>query len=139
MIRLEHVNLVVKQIDASLKFYAAAFPHWRVRGKGADTWNGQPREWLHFGDDYQYLTLNEPGVGKNRDLSTLTLGLAHFGYVCEDLTGVIERLAQRGFVPHRPRTDESFRSNVYFLDPDGLEVEFVQYHSDIPTLRNQYS
>lgn len=32
MIHLEHINLVVDDIPAALRFYQAAFPHWRVRG-----------------------------------------------------------------------------------------------------------
>ncbi len=54
--RLEHLNLVVNDLDESLVFYKAAFPHWRVRGGGESVWHGTPRKWLHFGDDYHYLT-----------------------------------------------------------------------------------
>ena len=52
---LEHVNLVVADMDAMLHFYRAAFPHWRIRDEGAGEWYGKPRKWLHFGDDYHYL------------------------------------------------------------------------------------
>ena len=31
---------------------------------------------------------------------------------------------------------EPHRKNVYFVDPDGFEVEFVQYFSDLPEQRN---
>ena len=55
MLYLEHVNLVVKDIPAVLKFYEAAFPHWGIRDQGDSDWYGKPRKWLHFGDDYQYL------------------------------------------------------------------------------------
>jgi hypothetical protein len=33
---------------------------------------------------------------------------------------------------------DEYRSNVYFIDPSGYEVEFVQYHSDLPEHRNRY-
>ena len=36
MIRLEHANLVVKDIQPTLEFLLTAFPHWRVRGRGLD-------------------------------------------------------------------------------------------------------
>ena len=50
-------------IPAELAFYQAAFPHWRVRDSGTSEWSGKSRKWLHFGDDNQYLTFNDNGVG----------------------------------------------------------------------------
>ena len=32
--RLEHVNLVVRDIERSLAFYKAACPHWNIRSEG---------------------------------------------------------------------------------------------------------
>jgi len=138
MITLEHVNLVVSDIEKTLKFYQAAFPHWSVRGGGPGEWHGKPRNWVHFGDDYQYLTFNDDGVGENRDLTGHQVGLAHFAYVTSDLSGVIQRLAQAGFAVDKEGAKDKYRSNVYFIDPSGYEVEFVQYHSDLPELRNRY-
>jgi len=43
MIRLEHANLVVAEIEPSLDFLLSAFPHWRVRQKGKSTWYGKQR------------------------------------------------------------------------------------------------
>ena len=98
MVHLEHLNLVVRDIPASVKFYQAAFPHWRIRQQGESQWNGKDRKWLHIGDDYQYLT------DKDHD-------------------GAIE----------------PFRKNVYYVDPNGFEVEFVEYLSDDPEERNRPS
>ena len=138
MITLEHLNLVVSDIKQTLTFYQAAFPHWTVRGGGASKWYGKPRHWIHFGDEYQYLAFNDSGVGKNRDLTGVQLGLSHFAFVTSDIKGVINRLAQAGFTIDKDGAEEEHRSNVYFIDPDGYEVEFVQYHSDIPEERNHY-
>ena len=66
---LEHLNLVVRDIPETLAFYKAAFPHWRIRSQGQAEWYGVQRNWVHFGDDYQYLTFNDDGTGGNRDLS----------------------------------------------------------------------
>lgn len=133
---LEHVNLVVTSIDEALTFYRAAFPHWYVRSKGEGTWSGKPRNWLHFGDDYHYIAFSDNGEGSNRDLEGHQPGLAHFAYVTQDLDGVIERLQQAGFAIAKDGADNPHRRNVYFLDPAGFEVEFVQYLTDIPELRN---
>lgn len=136
MLHLEHLNLVVGDIDAALAFYRAAFPHWRVRQRGASEWYGKPRQWLHFGDDYQYITFNDNGVGANRDLAGHQTGLAHFGFVTDNLDAMVKRLADAGFAVAKDGADEPYRRNVYFIDPSGFEVEFVQYLSDLPQQRN---
>ncbi len=136
---LEHINLVVLDLAKSLKFYQAAFPHWQVRGSGTGDWYGKPRTWLHFGDNEQYIALSDHGEGQNRNLKGTQVGLAHFAYVCDDLKGLIQRLQKANFSPHIGPTFAENRSNVYYLDADGFEVEFVQYHSDDPSIRNDYT
>ena len=133
---LEHVNLVVDDIDAMLTFYRAAFPHWRVRDTGKGEWNGKARTWLHFGDDYHYIALSDHGEGRNRDLAGHSVGFAHFAYVTNNLDTVINRLQAAGFAIAKPGADEPFRKNIYFVDPAGFEVEFVEYLSDLPSERN---
>ena len=136
MLYLEHLNLVVNDIPAAQTFYQAAFPHWRVRDQGESDWYGTRRKWLHFGDDYQYLTFNDNGEGNNRDLAGHQSGLAHFAFVTGNIDAVIERLAAAGFPVDKDGADEPYRKNAYFIDPAGFEVEFVQYLSDIPEQRN---
>lgn len=136
MIQLEHVNLVVKDIAEMLTFYQAAFPHWSIRDKGQGTWHGKPRNWVHFGDDYQYLAISDHGEGENRDLSGHQVGLAHFAYVTNNIGAVTNRLLRAGYPIAKEGAEEPYRKNVYFLDPAGFEVEFVEYLSDEPKLRN---
>jgi catechol 2,3-dioxygenase-like lactoylglutathione lyase family enzyme len=133
---LEHLNLVVKDIAESLTFYKAVFPHWHIRSRGQAEWYGIERNWVHFGDDYQYLTFNDDGSSENRDLTGHQTGLAHFAYVTENLQAVVDRLETAGFKVAKTGADNRFRKNVYFLDPDGFEVEFVEYLSDLPDHRN---
>ncbi|MGS0727430.1 VOC family protein, partial [Shewanella sp. 0m-11] len=66
------------------------------------------------------------------------VGLAHFAYVTDDLDGVIERLKTSGHLVDKAGAEDPYRRNVYFIDPDGYEVEFVEYLTDIPAMRNQY-
>lgn len=136
MIQIEHLNLVISDLDRSLAFYRAVFPHWRVRAKGGGEWYGKPRTWVHFGDDYQYLALNEFGEGENRNLKGHQVGLAHFAFVVQNIDAVVERLQAAGHDFSTPGADDPHRRNIYFIDPDGFEVEFVQYLSDIPAERN---
>ena len=133
---LEHLNLVVNDIDTTLKFYKAAFPYWKIRSQGKSEWYGVNRNWVHFGDDYQYLTFNDHGTGNNRDLKGHQIGLSHFGYVTNNIQEVISRLTKAGYEVTNPGTENSYRKNVYFIDPNGYEIEFVEYLSDLPRERN---
>jgi catechol 2,3-dioxygenase-like lactoylglutathione lyase family enzyme len=137
MIHLEHVNLVVNNLAKSLNFYQAAFPHWRIRDQGEGEWSGKPRTWMHFGDDYQYLAFSDHGEGENRDLDGHQVGFAHFAFVTHNLDAVIDRLERAGFPTAKDGGTDPLRRNVYFIDPDGFEVEFVQYLSDLPEERNR--
>ena len=139
MIHLEHLNLVVKDMQKTLDFYQVVFPHWKVRGGGTSDWYGHPRNWLHFGDDYHYLTFNDNGTGDNRDLKSHQVGLAHFAFVTNDIKGLMSRLQHAGFLEKIPFEKNENRGNVYYLDPNGYEVEFVTYYSDLPALMNQYN
>lgn len=138
MIHLEHVNLVVKDIPAMIRFYGTAFPHWGVRGGGQGQWFGKDRQWVHFGDDYQYLALSDHGEGENRDLEGHSVGFAHFAYVVDDIASVTQRLLDAGFEIDKQGGNDEYRKNIYFIDPAGFEVEFVQYLTDVPSLRNRY-
>jgi len=136
MIYLEHINITVSDIDKMLSFYQVAFPHWKIRDKGHGEWYGKKRNWLHFGDDFHYIAMSDHGEGENRDLEGHQVGLAHFAYVTTNLKAIIKRLTQAGFEISQEGSDEPFRQNIYFLDPAGFEVEFVEYLSDLPKQRN---
>ncbi len=136
MLQIEHLNLVVSDINAELAFYSAAFPHWRIRDEGHSEWSGKERKWLHFGDDYQFLTFNDNGIDSNRELAGHQIGLAHFAFVTNNLDAMIARLKSAGFDPAKDGADEPYRKNIYFVDPAGFEVEFVEYLSDLPDQRN---
>lgn len=136
MLQLEHINLVVRDIPTTLAFYQAAFPHWFVRDEGQGEWYGKSRNWLHFGDEYQYLALSDHGEGENRELSGHQVGLAHFAFVTNNLDAMKVRLSQAGYQIAKGGSIDAYRKNVYYLDPAGFEVEFVEYLSDNPKERN---
>jgi len=107
--KLEHVNLVVSDINAMLKFYQAAFPYWSIRSEGEGTWYGKARRWVHFGDNDQYIAISDHGEGKNRDLSGHQIGLAHFAYVTNNLNAIIARLKHAGFAISKKGAVNPFR------------------------------
>lgn len=134
--RIEHLNIVVSDIEQSLKFYRAAFPHWQIRSEGESEWHGKPRRWLHFGDDYHYLALSDNGELENRDLTGHQIGLSHFAFEVTNLAAIIERLGHAGFINSSQGAENEYRKNIYYTDPAGFEVEFVEYLSDVPAERN---
>jgi len=136
--RLEHANIVVADLEPTLKFLQAAFPEWRVRHEAAGQWSGKPRRWLHFGDDDYYVTLNDNGEGRQRDLNGHAPGLAHLGFAVASLDDVVARLERAGYEVSHHGEAHPHRRNVYFIDPAGLEFEFVEYLSGDRAERNLY-
>tara|TARA_R110002110_G_C13469307_1_gene719849 strand:+ start:17000 stop:17413 length:414 start_codon:yes stop_codon:yes gene_type:complete len=133
---LEHLNLVVCDLQKTLAFYQAAFPHWRIRSQGESTCHEYKRKWLHFGDDYRYIASSDHGVESNRDLTSNHVGLAHYAYVTNNIKALISRLEAASYTWSRPIDSHGVKKNSYYIDPDCFEIEFVEYSSDLPNERN---
>ena len=138
MVRFEHANLVVKEIEKTLQFIQTAFPSWKVRGQGEMQWQGRPRRWLHVGSDDYYITLNDGANEENRFLKGHSAGLAHLGFVVNDLEQLIERLQKKGYKIDVSLAEHAVRKNIYFVDPEGFQFEFVQYFSEFAHEKNTY-
>ncbi|MCC2605224.1 VOC family protein [Planctobacterium marinum] len=136
MVRLEHVNLVVKNIDKSLEFILTAFPDWQVRGTGETQRYGKKQKWLHLGTGEYYLSLNEgegsPNPKEHSD------GLAHIGFEVDDMESIAKRLKDKGYEVTTIGADHPFRKTSYFADPAGIEYEFIEYLSHKPAEKNMY-
>ena len=135
MDRIEHINLVVSDIDATLKFIQTAFPTWAVRGNGDGKWYGESRNWLHVGTEDYYITLNSGNKDNNRDLQSNSPGLAHIGFSVDDVEAISNRLQNSGYPVAANGAEHPHRRTVYFIDPSGFEFEFIQYLSQSPELR----
>ena len=138
--RLEHANINVRSIDEAIRFLTAAFPEFRVRGRGEV--DGRP--WVHVGTDSSYLALNEfpDDAGKSTGKQAAGFGtepLNHLGFVVDDAEAMAGRLLAAGFREGFAAPPHRYRIRKYFLDADGYEWEFVQYLTDDPALQNEYS
>ena len=135
---LEHANLVVRDIDATLHFLQTALPSWRIRFDGVDA-HGQ--RWVHVGTDASYLALSaaraEPAQRwvPYRGLP----GVNHLAFVVDDAEALRKRLAAAGYTDSTVPNEHPARRRVYFIDPDGNDWEFVQYLADDPARRHDYS
>jgi catechol 2,3-dioxygenase-like lactoylglutathione lyase family enzyme len=138
MVRLEHANLLVRDVEEMIRFVRTAFPDFRVRGRGT-TWQGAP--WVHVGTDDTYLALTQatqepverwiPYAGKP--------GVNHLAYEVDDVEGVRRRLAAAGYADSTVPNRHPHRRRVYFHDAEGNDWEFVQYLSQDPAERNDYA
>jgi catechol 2,3-dioxygenase-like lactoylglutathione lyase family enzyme len=135
-IRLEHANLLVRDLDETLRFLRTALPEYRIRHEGR--FDG--RRWVHYGDDAGYLALAEsrlepaepwvPYSGKP--------GLNHLGFEVDDAEAVRERLRAAGYRDSTYPNAHPHRKRVYFHDSEGNDWEFVEYLTDDPAKRNDY-
>jgi catechol 2,3-dioxygenase-like lactoylglutathione lyase family enzyme len=121
---LEHVNLTVADLDRSIAFYGELLGlsvRWRREASGHE------RAAAHVGDDRQYIAMFQAAPGSAGVRSDYeSPGLNHFGFVVPDLDAARERLIALGATPHHEADYEPGR-RLYFLDPDGVEVELVEY------------
>lgn len=130
--QLEHANIRVKNIDETIKFLTTSFPDFRVRGGRRD----DEVNWVHIGTDETYLALNEDARTEVRQ----DPGLNHIGFVFDDADALRKRLEEAGYKEcYIPRESHPHHKRTYFHDGNGMEWEFVQYFSDDPVERNDYS
>jgi glyoxylase I family protein len=125
-IHLEHVFISIRDVETSLAFYRKIFPDWVVRWEGPSADGGR---WVHFGPkgDGQpgYLSLRESPGAPAPDPPYASLRIQHVGFAHPDVEGLRALLAKDGIEPDDSAEDARYR-RYYFLDPDGVELEFVQ-------------
>ena len=137
MIRLEHANLAVRDMEGMVRFVKTAFPDFRIRAEGMSL---QGARWLHIGNGRSYLALTEareesespwvPYGGKP--------GLNHLGYEVDDVEALRARLAAAGYQDSTFPNAHPHRKRVYFHDAEGNDWEFVEYFSGAEAERNDY-
>ena len=121
--RLEHVNMTVSDLDRSVGFYRDVFG-FDVRWEG--TVNGGHNRATHIGTDSSYLALFEADRPARPSIDYEAVGHNHFGVVVDDLDAITSRLDEMGVGRHLEADYEPGR-RAYFFDPDGYEVELVEY------------
>jgi catechol 2,3-dioxygenase-like lactoylglutathione lyase family enzyme len=136
--RLDHANLTVRDVDETIRFLQAAFPEFRIRSEGK-SWRGT--RWVHVGTHDVYIALYQasaapaepwvPYAGKP--------GTNHLGFEVDDAAGLRARLRAAGYEDTTVPNRHPYRRRVYFHDREGNDWEFVQYLSEDPEKRNDYS
>ncbi|MFH7027483.1 MAG: VOC family protein [Heteroscytonema crispum UTEX LB 1556] len=123
--RFEHINLSCKNIDATKKFYQTLFPDWYVRADGV--FNG--RRWMHFGNNQFYLALNDESDLERVHTAYENIGVNHVGFVIKDGEDMKKLLEKEG-IEYYTMTAPETKDRIYVNDPDGNEIELVEYQPD---------
>ena len=138
-LQLEHVNITVRDTDETIRFLRTAFEDLVVRGGGQSDRGDFRKKWCHLGTDSVYVAIEETSIAaKGERVPAETTGINHAGFVVEDVEAIQRKMEQAGYSsamadPH------PYRKRLYATDGDGITWEFVQYLSDDPAERNDYS
>ena len=133
--KLEHANITVNNLEDEIKFFKTAFPHFKIRGGGEDV-----RKWVHLGDDYTYIAINESLnlITTVNETNYNRIGINHLGFVVDDVEEIATNLLNAGYKRDYPKQVEKYRIRDYFADKDGNQFEFVEYLSDEIDKMNSY-
>jgi catechol 2,3-dioxygenase-like lactoylglutathione lyase family enzyme len=130
--QLEHANMRVKDVDETVRFLTTAMPNFKVRGGHTEG----DEKWLHIGTESTYLCLNEDKAETQPQRGP---GLNHVGFIVDDAEAIRGRLEKAGYKEGFVPEPHPHRKRIYYTDGNGTEWEFVQYFSDDPSERNDYT
>jgi catechol 2,3-dioxygenase-like lactoylglutathione lyase family enzyme len=137
LVRLEHANLCVRDIEAMIRFLQTAFPNFRLRGEGVSQ---DGTRWVHLGTDETYIALGQSRVDDARTWAPYegVPGVNHLAYEVDDVEALRQRMTSAGYKNSTPPNAHPHRKRLYFYDPEGNDWEFVEYLSSDPAERNDY-
>ena len=119
---IEHANITVGNVATSAAFYRQLFG-FRTRWEGLSG-SGQ-RAW-HIGTEDLYLSLFEAVQTGRAESDYDRPGFNHLGFVVDNLDEYRKTLQQMGVKTHLEADYDPGR-RLYFYDPDGIEIELVEY------------
>ncbi len=120
--RIEHANITVKDVQASSEFYRQALG-FETRWTGL---TGSGQNAVHVGTEDLYISLFEAARPARIPSDYGASGFNHLAFVVDDLDAYRERLDRLGVKVQHPEPYEPGR-RLYFFDPDGIEIELVEY------------
>ncbi|MFP3951760.1 MAG: VOC family protein [Candidatus Bathyarchaeia archaeon] len=121
----DHILIVVSDLEKSREFYELiGFRHVRTIDRGSDRVCV-----MEMGDIKLEMMCFPEGEETYRRQRRLTdVGFRHFGIRVEDVEDIYNQLKQHIEFDSPPRMIKSRpgRLTVFFRDPDGMEIHFVQ-------------
>ena len=138
---IEHANVAVLDMDEAIRFLTIALPHFRVRGGGESADGEKWKKWCHLGTDTIYIAIEQssavekPKAGGESPAARIN----HVGFVVDDVAEVQRKAETAGYARNALVDESPARRRLYVDDGSGLTWEFVEYLSDDPAVRNDYS
>lgn len=123
--RFEHINISCKKLNATKKFYQTLFPDWYVRAEGV--FNG--RRWMHLGNNQFYVALNDESSQNRVHTAYENIGINHVGFVIQNGEAMKKLLETEG-IEYYTMTAAETKHRIYVNDPDGNEIELVEYNPE---------
>ena len=115
-LQIGHFGLRTKDVDRAVEWYGRAF--------GADVrFRNEFAAFMSFDDEHHRFVIWDDG--ETDDKPGTAAGVDHIGFMCRDpgeLAQHYERLKAVGITP-TACANHHFTSSLYYLDPDGNEVE----------------
>jgi catechol 2,3-dioxygenase-like lactoylglutathione lyase family enzyme len=138
---IEHANVAVLDMDEAIRFLTIAFPHFKVRGGGENTEAGKWKKWCHLGTQTIYVAIEQSStVDQPRaDGDSPAARINHVGFGVDDVVEIKRKVEAAGYVCNALIDESPSRMRLYVDDGSGLTWEFVEYLSDDPAVRNDYS
>ena len=137
--RIEHANITVPDIDAAIAFLKAVEPEFKVMH---DSGSLGDYRWAHVGTADNYFALeesHEPTPDASLKRRYADFGVNHVGMVVSGVDALAERLLKAGYTEGYRAERHPARIRRYFLDSAGMEWELVEYLTDDPSKRFDYS
>ncbi|OLP18166.1 bleomycin resistance protein [Leptolyngbya sp. 'hensonii'] len=125
--RFEHLNLAVEDLDTSRNFYQKLFPDWYVRAEGEN----EGKRWMHLGNHQFYVALTETPQAIRTHRPYDSIGINHVGFVIQDGDQMKAFLEANG-IEYYTYTSPETKHRIYIDDPDGNEIELVEYQEHYP-------
>jgi glyoxylase I family protein len=121
----DHVLIVARDLELSIEFYSLiGFEHLETIQRPNDR-----VAVMRLGEiKVEIMTLPEGEETLREPRKLSDLGFRHIGFKVDDLTAVYEKLKDKiSFqAPPRKIAGRGNRMTVFFKDPDGVEMHFVQ-------------
>jgi catechol 2,3-dioxygenase-like lactoylglutathione lyase family enzyme len=136
--RLEHANVQVRNVDAAIRFITTALPDFRVRH---DSGGAAADRWVHVGTDASYIALSQSTVEPSEPWVPYSgrPGVNHLAFEVDDVDAVRDRLTRAGYRDTTVDNRHPHRRRVYFSDSEGNDWEFIEYTTDDPGARHDYT
>ena len=119
-VRIEHANIIVRDIDATARFLQTAFPTFEIRREGKH----ENDRWMHIGTADTYIALNQASVEPAESWVPYNgrPGVNHLGYEVDDADALRDRMREAGYTDSTVPNNHPYRKRVYFFDPDGKRL-----------------